>query len=182
MDGRHFLSLWEGLDCPPIYGKKDNYPFQPKTDKKSSTKKEKGEIFSMVHFFIPMKIPTATHQEKQVRVIHGKPCFYEPTNVKDARQKYLAYLGKYVPEQKLEGAISLTVKFVFCDEKMASSYRWKTTKPDTDNMIKLVKDCMTKLGYWHDDAQVCRELVEKFYSRDVEGIYIELEALKTEKE
>ena len=135
----------------------------------------------MVHFFIPMKIPTATHQEKQVRVIHGKPCFYEPTNVKDARQKYLAYLGKYVPEQKLEGAISLTVKFVFCDERMASAYRWKTTKPDTDNMIKLVKDCMTKLGYWHDDAQVCRELVEKFYSRDVEGIYIELEAMDTER-
>ena len=36
-----------GLTAPPIYGKKDNYPFQPKTDKKSSTKKEKGEIFSI---------------------------------------------------------------------------------------------------------------------------------------
>ena len=41
---------------------------------------------------------------------------------------------------------------------------------------------MTRLGYWHDDAQVCRELVEKFYSREVEGIYIELEALNTAKE
>ena len=171
-----------GLTAPPIYGKKDDLSFQTKNRQKISDEKEKGEMFSMVHFFIPMKIPTATHQEKQVRVIHGKPCFYEPTNVKDARQKYLAYLGKYVPAAKLEGAISLTVKFVFCDEKMASSYRWKTTKPDTDNMIKLVKDCMTKLGYWHDDAQVCRELVEKFYSRDVEGIYIELEAMDTEKE
>ena len=28
-----------GLTAPPIYGKKDNYPFQPKTDKKFSDKK-----------------------------------------------------------------------------------------------------------------------------------------------
>lgn len=135
----------------------------------------------MVHFFIPMKIPTATHQEKQVRVIHSKPCFYEPANVKDARQKYIAYLGKHVPDEKMDGPISLTVKFIFHDVRMTADFRWKTTKPDTDNMIKLVKDCMTRLGYWHDDAQVCRELVEKFYSREVEGIYIELEALNTER-
>ena len=134
----------------------------------------------MVHFFIPMKIPTATHQEKQVRVVRGKPCFYEPANVKDARQKYLAYLGNHVPAVKMEGPISLTVKFIFHDDKMKSAYRWKTTKPDTDNMIKLVKDCMTRLDYWHDDSQVCRELVEKFYSSEVEGLYIELEALDAE--
>ena len=134
----------------------------------------------MVHFFIPMKIPTATHQEKQVRVIHGKPCFYEPANVKDARQKYLAYFGRHVPGEKMDGPISLTVKFIFHDVRMTADFRWKTTKPDTDNMIKLVKDCMTRLGYWHDDAQVCRELVEKFFSREVEGIYIELDTMESD--
>ena len=160
----------------PYTGKKITIHFNQKPTKKSATKKEKGEIFSMVHFFIPMRIPTATHQEKQVRVIHGKPCFYEPANVKDARQKYLAYLGKHVPDVKMDGPISLTVKFVFCDERMAADFRWKTTKPDTDNMIKLLKDCMTAVGFWKDDCQVASEITEKFYG-PVEGIYVRVEEL-----
>ena len=35
------------MTAPPLDGKKDNYPFQPKTDKKFSNKKEKGERFSI---------------------------------------------------------------------------------------------------------------------------------------
>jgi Holliday junction resolvase RusA-like endonuclease len=80
----------------------------------------------------------------------------------------------------MDGPISLTVKFIFHDVRMTADFRWKTTKPDTDNMIKLVKDCMTRLGFWYDDAQVCRELVEKFFSRDVEGIYIELDTMESD--
>ena len=33
---------------------------------------------------------------------------------------------------------------VLCDME----YRWKTSKPDTDNLIKMLKDCMTRTGYW----------------------------------
>ena len=29
-------------------------------------------------FFIAMKPPTATAQEKQVRIVNGKPIFYDP--------------------------------------------------------------------------------------------------------
>ena len=36
--------------------------------------------------------PTVTHQEKQVRVAGGKPVFYEPPELKAARQKLVAYL------------------------------------------------------------------------------------------
>ncbi|WP_236253677.1 RusA family crossover junction endodeoxyribonuclease [Streptococcus mitis] len=54
--------------------------------------------------------------------------------------------------------------------------QYKTTKPDTDNLQKLLKDCMTKLGYWQDDAQVASEIVEKFWA-DTVGIYIKIEEL-----
>ena len=54
---------------------------------------------------------------------------------------------------------------------------WKITKPDTDNMIKLLKDCMTRVGFWQDDAQVCSEITEKFWG-DVSGIYIMVEQLE----
>ena len=36
-------------------------------------------------FFIAMKPPTATAQEKQVKVVHGRPFFYDPAPVKEAK-------------------------------------------------------------------------------------------------
>ena len=33
-------------------------------------------------------------------------------------------------------------------------------------MIKTLKDCMTKMGFWVDDAQVALELVRKSYAAE----------------
>ena len=128
-----------------------------------------------IEFFEPMRIPSATHQEKQVTIRNGKPHFYEPANVREARAKYMAHLGGHAPENPLDGVIRLRVAFEYHDDRLTGKeIVWKTTKPDTDNMIKLVKDCMTKLGYWHDDAQVCDECVQKFFHMYDEGIYVEV--------
>lgn len=54
---------------------------------------------------------------------------------------------------------------------------YKITKPDTDNMIKLLKDVMTGLGYWTDDAQVASEITEKFWSEQP-GLYVRIEQLE----
>ena len=130
-----------------------------------------------IEFFEPMRIPSATHQEKQVAVRRGKPHFYEPQNVRDARAKYMAYLGKHAPKEPIDGAIHFMVAFEYHDPripKIKGLCKWKDTKPDTDNMVKLVKDCMTRLGYWHDDEQVCDEIVKKFWHGFDEGIYIKV--------
>ena len=44
-------------------------------------------------------------------------------------------------------------------KKLTNSY--KTTRPDTDNLIKGLKDCLTKCGFWVDDSQVCIEILIK---------------------
>ena len=44
-----------------------------------------------IEFFIAMQVPTTTHQEKKVTVVNGKPVFYEPPDLADARQKLTAY-------------------------------------------------------------------------------------------
>ena len=46
-----------------------------------------------MNFFIAMKQPTATAQEKQVRVINGKPIFYDPAPVKDAKKLLTGHLS-----------------------------------------------------------------------------------------
>ena len=43
----------------------------------------------VTEFFLPMKkIPTTTHQQKKVNARFGKPIFYEPAELKNARAKF----------------------------------------------------------------------------------------------
>lgn len=125
----------------------------------------------MTEFFIPMKPPTVTHQEKRVTLVNGVPHFYEGQALKNARAKLTAHLAKHIPKKIYTSPLSLVVKWCF---PLSGSHRngdYKTTKPDTDNLQKLLKDVMTDLHYWKDDALVCSEVCEKFWA-DLPGIYI----------
>lgn len=129
-----------------------------------------------IEFFMAMRPPTATYQEKKLAVRGGKPVTYEPPNVRDTREKLTAHLSRFVPPKPLEGAVRLTVKWLFPKGKSHKDGEYKTTRPDTDNLIKLLKDCMTDLRFWRDDAQVASEINEKFWA-DIPGIYIRLEEI-----
>lgn len=130
----------------------------------------------MLEFFMAMKPPTTTYQEKKLTVRNGKPHTYEPPNVRDTREKITAHLSRFTPDREFDGALRLTVKWLFPKGKAHRDGEYKTTRPDTDNLIKLLKDCMTELHFWHDDAQVASEINEKFYA-DTTGIYVRLEEL-----
>lgn len=130
----------------------------------------------VIEFFMTMIPPTVTHQEKQVHVVNGKPVFYEPTELKAARQKLMAHLARYKPEKKSVAAIRMMTKWCFPKGRQHVDGEYRATKPDTDNLQKLLKDCMTAVGFWKDDAQVASEFVEKVWS-DIPGIYIRIEEL-----
>lgn len=129
------------------------------------------------NFFLTMIPPTTTHQEKHVSVINGKPHFYEPPELMAARAKLQAYLAGHVPERTYVGPVRLVVKWCFPLKGKHRDGEYKTTKPDTDNLQKLLKDVMTGLGYWTDDALVASEIVEKFWAK-IPGIYVAIEALE----
>ena len=128
-----------------------------------------------MEFFMAMIPPTVTHQEKQVHVVNGKPKFYEPQELKAARAKLEAYLAQHKPDQKSTGPVELVSTWCF-PRGSHKDGEYRITKPDTDNLQKLLKDCMTAVGFWKDDALVCREIVEKFWA-DIPGIYIRVTAL-----
>lgn len=134
-----------------------------------------------ISFFMPMIPPTVTHQEKAVHVVKGKPVHYEPEKLKSARQKLMAHLAQHAPDAPMKGAVRLGVKWCFPVTGNHVDGDWKTTRPDTDNLQKLLKDCMTALGYWKDDAQVSSEIVEKFWAANP-GIYINAFELEAENE
>lgn len=129
----------------------------------------------MIEFFLPMLPPTTTHQQKQVRVLNGKPVIYEPAELKAARAKLESHLAAHRPQKPYTGAVRLMVKWCF-PRGRHSDGQYKTTRPDTDNLQKLLKDCMTDLGFWRDDALVASEIVEKFWA-ERPGIYIRVEEL-----
>lgn len=124
-------------------------------------------------FFVPMIIPTITDQEKKISVKKGKPVVYKPEELKSAKQKFLAYVGQHKPDKPLNGAVQLVTKWCFPITGKHYNGEYKITRPDTDNLIKLLKDVMTELSFWKDDAQVASEITEKFYS-DVPGLYISI--------
>ena len=129
-----------------------------------------------MEFFMVMIPPTITHQEKKVHLVNGRPRFYEPDELKAARQKLTAYLGQHAPEEPYQGGIQLSVKWCFQTKGRHKDGEYRITKPDTDNLQKLLKDCMTSVGFWSDDAQVASEIVEKFWA-EIPGIYIRVTEL-----
>lgn len=129
-----------------------------------------------LEFFLPMIPPTTTHQQKQVTVRNGKPVFYEPEELKAARSKLTAHLSRHIPEVKYKKTIRLMTKWCFPITGKHKHGEYKYTKPDTDNLQKLLKDCMTDCGYWKDDALVASEIVEKFWASNP-GIYIRIEEI-----
>ena len=128
-------------------------------------------------FFIPMIPPTVTAQEHKITVVNGKPHFYDPPEVKDAKNKLAAHLSKKVPPQPYMSGVRLIVKWCFPIKGRHRDGDWRTSRPDTDNLQKLLKDVMTRLGFWRDDAQVCSEVAEKFWA-STPGIFIRIEELE----
>lgn len=125
-----------------------------------------------------MTPPTVTHQEKRVTVKNGKPIFFEDANLKNARMLFMAQLSRFRPAEPMKGAVELLTKWCYIGKVIEPKY--KTTKPDTDNMIKLLKDCMTRSNFWADDAQVACEITEKFVVPERPGIYVRVKELERE--
>ena len=131
-----------------------------------------------IQFFLPMKPPTATAQQHRAigRGKGKKTTYFDTPELKDAREKFEAYLAPHRPPVPMDGAVRLVTKWCFPMTQTSRHGEYKTTRPDTDNLVKLFKDCMTKVGFWKDDAQVSSELNEKFYA-EISGVYVQVTPL-----
>ena len=133
-----------------------------------------------MRFKLKMTPPTATAQQKGERVVGGYIHHYKKKNVAEAEAILRDALLPYIPETPIEDQpISLWVCWMFPYPKSAKKHqpgwiRAKTTRPDGDNLNKMLKDVMTDMGFWKDDALISAELVTKIYS-DEPGIVIDYE-------
>ena len=133
-------------------------------------------------FFLPINPPRVTAQQKKVAISKtGKPVFYRPSRLKEAEIQIETELRKHAPKTLFTGPLRLTVCWIFQTQNKRLQGTWKETRPDTDNLEKMLKDVMTRAGYWKDDAQVCMEVVLKAWGADP-GILIGIDRLCAAKE
>ena len=109
-------------------------------------------------------MPKGTSQEKRIRIVNGKPVFFKKGSVASAEYQFKLALKPHIPETPSDKPIKLTIWFCFDTKKKKLWKKPKPTRPDTDNFLKLFKDCMTECGFWNDDAQVVDERVIKTYA------------------
>jgi Holliday junction resolvase RusA-like endonuclease len=81
--------------------------------------------------------------------------------------------------EPFEGPLRVTIRATFLvpqswSQKRKNAAVWKTSKPDADNLAKIV-DAMNAI-VWRDDAQVCELTVQKRYGV-IAGLTVSVETL-----
>lgn len=110
------------------------------------------------------QIPTATAQTKRVNHYTGK--FYESPELRRTRRTYMNLIRPSRPAAPIEGAVAVKIVFEFSTKTKKNRGKWKTTRPDCDNLVKMLLDCMTFTMFWKDDAQVAHLEIDKRWSAD----------------
>ena len=130
----------------------------------------------MTEFFMAMIPPTTTAQQHKVAVVNGKPKYYDPPELKVAKAKLKDNLIPHIPDKAYDGPLRLITKWCFPITGNHSDGEYKYTKPDTDDLIKALKDIMEELGFFVNDSRIASEINEKFWAK-IPGIYIKIEEL-----
>ncbi len=135
-----------------------------------------------MHFFAPMeRVPTATKQMRKFRKVKDKKTgeyvikSYPHPRWVSAKDAIQAAIEAHKPDEPLEGALELSVTWCFPKQGYPDGTP-RIVPPDTDNLDKGLKDIMTDMGWWEDDAQVAVEHIAKIHSR-VTGIRIDIERI-----
>lgn len=140
-----------------------------------------------VEFWLDFEPPKTTHQSQQT-ILHnratGKRWIGKKRTARDeaARKLFTLLLQPHRPDAPFCGPLKLDLKFVYPHNLSAtkaereSDLTWHPQKPDWDNAPKTLQDCMSKLGFWADDKQVCDGRVRQ-YRGVVAGIFVRVEEL-----
>jgi len=83
---------------------------------------------------------------------------------------FQSYLVKWTPPEPIAGPLRVTVNFGYAllqkhrrKNGGASIIEAKVTRPDVDNLVKMVLDCFVKSGYIVDDSNISSLSVSKWF-------------------
>lgn len=114
------------------------------------------------YLYFEKGMPKGTSQ--QIRHNRKTGNYFKDNKLASTEAQFLTALKPHAPKVASTRPIKLCVWFYFDVKDKSKWGKVKPTKPDTDNYLKLFKDCMTKTGFWKDDAQVVDEHTKKYYA------------------
>lgn len=126
---------------------------------------------------------TAQSVSRIFRRKDGTPFIGKKNNT--SKGELFCLLKDHIPEKPFTGPVELTIDWCYAwrtsepKKNRKLGYRYCTTKPDVDNICKQLNDCMTRLGYWTDDAIVSKLIFTKVWC-DEPCIKIKIKDLENE--
>lgn len=118
-------------------------------------------------------------------IAKGRPRFtkaghtYTPKKTRDAEKKIVALLKTQKPiKHEKNKPIEVEIRFFYPHRKsftkkdkmlIKKGMKYRTQKPDVDNLVKLVLDSANGI-LWHDDSQIVKLTASKHYEQDEAGL------------
>lgn len=122
-------------------------------------------------------------------VAKGRPRFVRATGRTFTPAKTANYEGVVADKaaeamngrEPLEGPLRVTIRATFLvpqswSQKKKREAVWKVSKPDADNIAKIVKDAMNAIVY-RDDSQISELIAQKRYG-PISGLTVSIEQLQ----
>lgn len=128
-------------------------------------------------FYVRMdEVPKTTAQQKKFST--KTKTFYKTSKIKQSEYLLVRALSGKQPRKTYETPIELSVTWLFPHTKKSKDGERKGTRPDLDNLQKLLQDIMCKLGYYKDDSLITDLTLKKRWHRH-SGLIIEINEVET---
>ena len=130
----------------------------------------------MLKFFTPIAVvPRTTAQQKKFST--KTKTFCNTGNLKKSKATLQRALSGFQPEKEYTTGIRLKVVWAFEPTQKSKDGERKATRPDLDNLQKLLQDVMCDMGFYKDDGLITDLEVSKRWHKN-SGLYIEIEEVE----
>jgi len=121
-----------------------------------------SEMVKDLTIWIPGQPATVTAQQK---IITKGGRIFDNRRVQEARARLFWKLKEHSPAEPLDGTLSVEITWAF-ERKGQSDFEWKNTRPDLDNLAKLLLDEIVRAGIIADDARVVELILRKLWVKE----------------
>ncbi|MBQ7649587.1 MAG: RusA family crossover junction endodeoxyribonuclease [Victivallales bacterium] len=121
-----------------------------------------------IEFREEFDIPNSTPQQRKL----GGKNTHPTAGLRYARAAWQALLERHRPPKPMDKSVMLHVTLNYHTADTRRDGQPKTTRPDGDNILKIIKDAATRAGWWRDDAIVFLEFILRRWTLSEESVEI----------